>query len=122
MKNKIVYFLIVFFPFFGAAQNTGMRMGQQQMQNQMLMKKMMTPEKIDFQKMVKREESRIERLETENVKFNKELEELKGYMAVLDESRKSKSIKKINKLEKKIEENNQQISNSKLFVLSYKRE
>ncbi|MFY7739181.1 MAG: hypothetical protein ACOVQC_01585 [Flavobacterium sp.] len=117
MKNRIVFFILLILPFLGAAQNSSsVRM------NQNMMRKMMTPQKIDFQKMVKREEARIEKLEIENIKLNEELEELKNKLAVSDDSNKEKITKKIEKLEKNIEENKQQIVNSKMFVLSYKKE
>ncbi|GAB3716344.1 hypothetical protein [Flavobacterium koreense] len=58
----------------------------------------------------------------ENFKLNEELEELKNKLAVSDDSKKEKNTKKIEKLEKNIEENKQQIVNSKMFVLSYKKE
>ena len=122
MKSGIIFVMVLILPLFGAAQNNAMRMGQQHMDNQRLMKRMMTPEKIDFQKMVKREESKIEKLQIENNKLNTELEELKANLAILDDSKNEKIAKKIEKVEKKIEENNQLIANSKIFVLSYKKE
>ena len=116
MKKAIVFFIFLI-PIFVTAQNSSsMRM------NQNMMRKMMTPQKIDFQKMVKREESRIEKLENENNKLNVEIEELKSKLDISDDSKKEKTTNKIVKLEKKIEDNNQQIANSKLFVLLYKKE
>lgn len=122
MKSGIIFIMVLTLPLFGVAQNNAMRMSQQHMSNQRLMKRMMTPEKIDIQKMVKREESRIEKLQIENYKLNTELEELKANLAILDDSKNEKNAKKIEKIEKKIEENNQLIANSKIFVLSYKKE
>lgn len=122
MKNGIVFFILLILPLFVSGQNTAMRMGQQHLDNQRMMKKMNAPVKIDFQKMVKREEVRVEKLEAENNKLNTELDELKAKLAVLDDSKKEKTAKKIQKLEKKIEENNQQIANCKVFIISYKKE
>jgi septal ring factor EnvC (AmiA/AmiB activator) len=122
MKSGIIFIMVLMLPLFGVAQNNAMRMGEQHMNNQRLMKRMMTPEKIDIQKMVKREESKIEKLQIENNKLNTELEELESNLAVLDDSKNEKTAKKIEKIEKKIEENNQLIANSKIFVLSYKKE
>ena len=117
MKNRIVFFIFLILPFLGAAQNSSsMRM------NQNMMRKMMTPQKIDFQKMVKREESRVEKLEVENNKLNTELDELKAKLVVIDDSKKEKMTKKIEKTQKKIDENKQHIATSRMFILRYKKE
>jgi septal ring factor EnvC (AmiA/AmiB activator) len=122
MKNGIVFFILLILPLFVTGQTTAMRMGQQHLNNQRMIKKMNAPVKLDFQKMVKREEARVEKLEAENNKLSKELDELKAKLAVLDESKKEKMAKKIEKTQKKIDENNQQIANSSIFISSYKKE
>jgi peptidoglycan hydrolase CwlO-like protein len=123
MKKQMLFWFLLLIPYFTLAQNNvGMRMNQQNAMNQNMLRKMYAPQKIDFQKMVKREEARIEKLESENIKLNQELDELKSKLDVSDDSKKEKVTKKIEKLQKKIEENNGQIANSKLFVLSYKKE
>lgn len=116
-----MYWFLLLLPFFTFAQNDALRVNQQNMMNQLMLKKMYAPQKIDFQKMVQREEARIEKLEEENKKLNEELDELKSKLALSEYSKKGKFTKKIEKLEKNIEKNKQQIATSKFFVMNYKK-
>ncbi len=123
MKKILLIIILFSIPFLSFAQNNaGMRNTQQNMSNQLEMRKRMTPEKISIDKWVKRAESRIEKKEKENINLKMELEEFKSELAISEDSKKQKLNKKITKIEEKIEENNQQISNSKMFVYAYKKD
>ena len=122
MKKAIIFIILLTVPLFAVAQNTAMRLNQQQMNNRWMMKKMMTPTKIDFAKIVKREESRVKKLELENNELNTKLLELKSQLYAIDDSKKEKINKKIEKIQEKLEKNNNQIVNSNIIILSYKKE
>ncbi len=121
MKKAIILIILLTVPLFAVAQNTAMRMSQQRVNNQLMMKKMMAPTKIDFAKIVKKEESRVKKLELKNNELTTKLLELKSQLNALDDSKKEKINKKIEKIQEKLEKNNNQIVNSNIIILSYKK-